>query len=98
MHVVAGTDQLAIALPLAGVDGSLLDRFKATPAEGRVQAKTGSMDHVNTLSGYATTISGERLAFSIMVNNHELEHPSQTINEIVEAIVQSGGKRRGGHK
>ena len=90
--------QFASTLPLAGVDGSLMDRFKASPAEGRVQAKTGSMDHVNTLSGYASTVSGDRLAFSIMVNNHELGHPSQTINEIVEAIVQSGGKRHGGHK
>ena len=90
--------QFASTLPLAGVDGSLLERFKATPVEGRVQAKTGGMDHVNTLSGYATTISGERLAFSIMVNNHELDHPLAPINQIVEAIVQSGKRRGGGHK
>jgi len=90
--------QFASTLPVAGVDGSLLDRYKGTPAEGRVQAKTGGMDHVNTLSGYATTLSGERLAFSIMFNNHEVDHPLQPVNEIVQAIVQSSAKRKGGHK
>src|SRR5262249_41335721 len=41
-------------LPLAGVDGSLADRFKGSIAQGRVYAKTGSLGGVKTLSGYAT--------------------------------------------
>ena len=57
------------ALPIAGVDGTLERRMKATPAENNVRAKTGSLRYVYTLSGYLTTAAGERLAFAIMVNN-----------------------------
>ncbi len=77
-------------LPVAGVDGSLSDRFKGSPAEGRVKAKTGSLGHVNALSGYATTLKGERVAFSILANNHNLpsKRALDTIDHIVEAVVE----------
>src|SRR6266699_763608 len=43
----------AASLPVAGVDGTLEDRMKNTPAAGRIHAKTGSVEHVRTLSGFA---------------------------------------------
>jgi serine-type D-Ala-D-Ala carboxypeptidase/endopeptidase (penicillin-binding protein 4) len=82
-------------LPVAGLDGSLSDRFRGTDAQGRVQAKTGSLGHVNALSGYATTMSGDRVAFSILANNHTLpsKRALDTIDQIVNVIVQDGGKK-----
>ncbi len=61
------------ALPIAGVDGTLRNRMKGTPAAGNVRAKTGTLRWANSLSGYVTTAAGERLAFSLMVNRF---HPS----------------------
>ena len=58
------------ALPVGGVDGTLQNRMKGTPGAGNVRAKTGSLRYVYTLSGYVTTAAGERLAFSVMLNNY----------------------------
>ena len=57
------------SLPVAGIDGSLQDRLKGTVAAGRIHAKTGSVEHVRTLSGFAETPSGRRLIFSFLSNN-----------------------------
>ena len=57
------------SLPVAAVDGTLEDRMKNTPAAGRIHAKTGSVEHVRTLSGFAETPGGRRLVFSFLSNN-----------------------------
>ena len=57
------------SLPVAGVDGTLEDRMKSSIAAERVHAKTGSVEHVRTRSGYADLPSGKRLVFSFMSNN-----------------------------
>jgi D-alanyl-D-alanine carboxypeptidase/D-alanyl-D-alanine-endopeptidase (penicillin-binding protein 4) len=68
-HPLAGA--FRDSLPIAGVDGTLENRMKGTPAEGRLVAKTGSLRLARALAGYVTTTRGERLAFAIVVNNHE---------------------------
>lgn len=82
------------SLPVGGVDGSLAERFKSGPAVGRVSGKTGSLGHVNSLSGYLTTEKGERVVFSIMANNHNLtsKRALDVIDRIVEAVVEDGKK------
>lgn len=57
------------SLPVAGVDGTLEPLLKTTVAAGRIHAKTGSVEHVRTRSGYADTLTGRRLIFSFMANN-----------------------------
>jgi serine-type D-Ala-D-Ala carboxypeptidase/endopeptidase (penicillin-binding protein 4) len=57
------------SLPVAGVDGTLEDRMRSTAAVGRIHAKSGSLEHVRTRSGYAETASGRRLIFSFLGNN-----------------------------
>ena len=44
--------------------------MKGTAAAGNARAKTGTLRYVYALSGYVTTAAGERLAFSIMLNNY----------------------------
>jgi D-alanyl-D-alanine carboxypeptidase/D-alanyl-D-alanine-endopeptidase (penicillin-binding protein 4) len=76
-------------LPLAGVDGSLAERFKNSAMKGIVRGKTGSLNHVNSLSGYATTQSGDHVAFCIFSNNHNLptKKALDTIDRVLEKIV-----------
>jgi D-alanyl-D-alanine carboxypeptidase/D-alanyl-D-alanine-endopeptidase (penicillin-binding protein 4) len=57
------------SLPVAATDGTLEDRMKNTIAAGRIHAKTGSVEHVRTLSGFAETPGGRRLIFSFLSNN-----------------------------
>ncbi|UVO52473.1 D-alanyl-D-alanine carboxypeptidase/D-alanyl-D-alanine-endopeptidase [Sphingomonas sp. SUN019] len=56
-------------LPVGGVDGTLARRFRGTPLEGNVFAKTGSVNAANALSGFLTTASGRTLAFSALAND-----------------------------
>ena len=56
------------SLPIAGVDGTLKNRFKGSAAQGNLHAKTGTLSIANCLSGYVTTRDGQRLAVSILTN------------------------------
>lgn len=58
------------SLPVGGEDGSLALRFKDKGGSaGLVRAKTGTLSHVTALGGYLDTERGERLIFSVIVNN-----------------------------
>jgi D-alanyl-D-alanine carboxypeptidase/D-alanyl-D-alanine-endopeptidase (penicillin-binding protein 4) len=78
-------------LPIAGVDGTLGNRFKTSPLKGRLWAKTGTLNETNALSGYLTSAGGKTLAFSIMVNGHRPSSNTelQAIDRIAEAIAAS---------
>ena len=84
-------------LPAAGVDGTLQDRMKNTAATGLIDAKTGTLEHDHALSGYATTLRGEYLAFAILCNNDDQHGPgaSATIDAIATAMVETLGTGRG---
>ena len=72
-------------LPVAGVDGSLSERFLNVDVQGHVYGKTGSLNGVKTLSGYATTDKGEPVAFSILSNNFNL--PAKRVTDAIDDIV-----------
>jgi D-alanyl-D-alanine carboxypeptidase/D-alanyl-D-alanine-endopeptidase (penicillin-binding protein 4) len=75
------------ALPQSGAPGSLRRRFVGTRLEGRVFAKTGSIFHVNALSGYIDRPDGERLVFSVIVNNHAAR-ATQVLAAIDSVVVE----------
>jgi D-alanyl-D-alanine carboxypeptidase/D-alanyl-D-alanine-endopeptidase (penicillin-binding protein 4) len=78
------------SLPVAGVDGTLEERMKNTPAAGRVHAKTGSVEHVRAMSGFADTAGGRRLVFSFMSNNeYEKNHETtEAMNGLCLAMIE----------
>jgi len=74
-----------VSLPVAGVSGTLQNRFKDTPAQGIVYAKTGTLTGVVTLSGYVDAPNYQRVVFSIMVN--QSNQPTRVIRMGVDEIV-----------
>ena len=82
------------ALPIAGVDGTLRNRMKGTAAENNLRAKTGSLSSAASLGGYVTTAAGEKLAFTIMVNNYsrDVEPRTLCIDPIAVLLASFSGK------
>jgi D-alanyl-D-alanine carboxypeptidase/D-alanyl-D-alanine-endopeptidase (penicillin-binding protein 4) len=83
------------ALPIAGRDGTLANRFRGTAAEGNARAKTGSMWNARTLSGYLRSADGEPLVFSILANNfgHEADAVDTTEQAIVVRLAEFSRRR-----
>lgn len=83
------------ALPIAGVDGTIANRMKGTPAERNVHAKTGTLDMVRSLSGYVTTADGRMLLFSVLCNNWTV--PVREVERVQDTLAaQLAAMRLGG--
>jgi D-alanyl-D-alanine carboxypeptidase/D-alanyl-D-alanine-endopeptidase (penicillin-binding protein 4) len=63
----------------------LENRFRDTPAQGRVQAKTGTLAGVAALSGYLDPPHYPPLVFSIMVN--QSKQPASRLQQTIDQIV-----------
>jgi D-alanyl-D-alanine carboxypeptidase/D-alanyl-D-alanine-endopeptidase (penicillin-binding protein 4) len=82
----AGPELLA-GLPIAGLDGTLERR--AEGARGRVRAKTGSLDGVTSLAGFARSERGRDLVFALIVNapRHGDAAASAALDAVAAALV-----------
>ena len=61
-------DALLASLPIAGRDGTLVDRMRSGPPRGPLPRKTGTLSDVSALSGFCDARSGDIYAFSILMN------------------------------
>ncbi len=90
--------QFLSSLPIAGVDGTLKERFKSSEVEGRVLAKTGYLNNVRALSGYVFTKSGDVLVFSILANGlgwKAKEFQNDLLSNLVECCQSNGSMTNG---
>ncbi|MCU0585744.1 MAG: D-alanyl-D-alanine carboxypeptidase/D-alanyl-D-alanine-endopeptidase [Desulfobacterales bacterium] len=62
--------ELLVALPVAGVDGTLWRRFPNGDGRARVRAKTGTMTGVSCLAGFAWGPGEKVYCFALMFNNY----------------------------
>jgi D-alanyl-D-alanine carboxypeptidase/D-alanyl-D-alanine-endopeptidase (penicillin-binding protein 4) len=76
------------SLPIAGVDGTLVHRFKRSLLRGRVRAKTGTLSTVVALSGFFPRMeTGEPIAFAI-VSNDVRQRRRKRVMSVHERIIE----------
>lgn len=73
------------ALPIAGVDGTIRNRMKGTPAQGNARGKTGTLDKARSLSGYVTSADQQLVLFSLLCNNYTV--PTREVERVQDALV-----------
>jgi D-alanyl-D-alanine carboxypeptidase/D-alanyl-D-alanine-endopeptidase (penicillin-binding protein 4) len=76
-------------LPVAGQNGTLRPRMRRTAAQGLVAAKTGTLDHVNALAGYASTAGGGSLTFVYGVVGENQPRGYVPLDEFAIALVNA---------
>jgi len=81
MHATDDSRMFYNSLPVGGINGTLRNRFKDSPIQGKVHAKTGTLRGVRALSGYLETEAYDTVVFSIVVNQ-----PGQSGRVMLDAI------------
>lgn len=76
--------ELRDRLAVAGESGTLRRRLLGSAAAGRVRAKTGSLNGVSGLAGYADAPDGQIYAFAVIVNGLP---PGATARTTLDAIA-----------
>ena len=75
------------SLPVVGISGTVAGMCKGTIAQGRIHAKSGTMNRTKSYAGYLETLSGKKMAFSISVNNFNCSN-STTVEQIEKLMVE----------
>lgn len=82
-------DEFVASLAAGGTEGTLRKRFNTPlPNGAKVEAKSGYINGVSCLSGYVTMPTGQRYAFSVLINNATNISKAKRLQEnIVRAIA-----------
>lgn len=78
------------SLPIAGVDGTLANRFQGGRAEGRAFLKTGTLNDTRALAGYVRGASGKVYAVALMVVHPEAQRGRPAMDALIEWIARHG--------
>ena len=89
----AGLAPIADALPIAGVDGSLTDRFVGDNAVARekVSAKTGRLAEVQSLAGFVRPEGEPELVFAFFAEGTLGDEARQALDTLVVGVYECGG-------
>jgi D-alanyl-D-alanine carboxypeptidase/D-alanyl-D-alanine-endopeptidase (penicillin-binding protein 4) len=79
---------LAAALPVVGVSGTVQGIAPHTVAQGRCSAKTGTLNFVTNLAGYCTAQNRHVLAFALMIDGPSNWAAIQLLDRMVPAIAR----------
>ena len=86
----ANSQSLVDSLPIAGVDGTLVNRMTHGPATGKAFLKTGTLFDTRALAGYVRARSGKIYAVSMIVTDAEAAKGRPALDAIVEWLARAG--------
>ena len=91
MRAHAYGPEFLASLPLAGRDGTMRQRLKPLGPQGLVRAKTGTLNEVVSLAGYARTKAGREVAFCIIFDQTQVRawKLRDVLDQLVERIASS---------
>jgi D-alanyl-D-alanine carboxypeptidase/D-alanyl-D-alanine-endopeptidase (penicillin-binding protein 4) len=77
------------SLSKVGENGTAKNLLPNLPAGISVRVKTGTMDGVKAYAGYIDAANGDRLAFTIISNGHEVSSnaAAEKLNKILQKVV-----------
>lgn len=81
---------LAMSLPTAGVDGTMRNRLKSSPAAGWARLKTGTLRNATALAGYVNDAQGRPWAVAMMVNHDRAGQARAALDALVDHIARVG--------
>ena len=82
--------ELAMSLPTAGVDGTLRNRLKDSPATGWARLKTGTLRNVVALAGYVKDPQGRPWAVALLVNHEQAAKARPVLDAFVDDFARHG--------
>ena len=91
VHAQSWGAQFESELAVSGKTGTMASRLNTPALVGRVHAKTGTVRGGRALSGYATTIGGRSVVFSIIGNGDDTKLTTKVMDELVETVVAYDG-------
>ncbi len=62
-------DDFKSTFPVAGKNGTISSLCKGGAGEGRVYAKSGTLNNTKSYAGYIDSKTGKKIAFAIIVND-----------------------------
>lgn len=89
MYVHPSSQAYIATLAISGVDGTIAFRMNSPELAGNVHAKTGTINHVANLAGYAFGAGGRPYIFAILCNNFPADRRQQvraTQDNILERL------------
>jgi len=75
-------------LAVVGVSGTVQQLAVHTPAHGRCQAKTGTLNYVTNLAGYCEALGGHTLAFALFLDGPSNWRGGQLLGRMIAAIAR----------
>ena len=82
--------ELMMSLPVAGVDGTLRNRLKASPAAGRARLKSGTLKNAVALAGYVPDAAGRWWAVAAMINHDQALAARPALDALIDWVAAGG--------